>query len=200
MIVIPFIIIFTLLGYFQNKFIRKHSTVIYIVFVLLSICAFIMKNKIPLTEPFVQGYLGLSFFYIVMFIGALNKSNKIRIKLFSIRKEYSIIGFILLTPHALKYIIEFLNNVRNIQWFGLIAFIVMIPLFITSFTIIRKTFKYTTWKNIQRWAYLIYILIFIHLIMVAEIPNLFIYIIIFIPYIVLKIKKEISLQLVKKES
>lgn len=190
MITIPFIIVFSVLAFFQGKFIRKHNVVLYILFTILSIGSFITRYKIPFTEPFNQGYIGLSFLYIVMMAGALNDSSSLRKKLMGVRREYSIIGFILITPHGLKYLIEFLQGDIRFEWLGVIPYVIMIPLFITSFMIIRKRFTFQTWKNIQKFAYLVYILIFIHLIIVAEIPNLAVYIVLFVPYIILKLVKE----------
>ena len=69
----------------------------------------------------------------------------------------------------------------------------MLPLFITSFMIVRKKFTFTTWKKLQRFAYLAYIMIFIHLILMAELPNLAVYIVLFVPYIILKLRKEYML-------
>ena len=150
-------------------------------------------------EPFTQGYLGLSFLYLVMFAGALGKGNKIRKKLMAVRREYSIIGFILLTSHALKYLIEFLTGDIRFEWLGVIPYVIMLPLFITSFMFIRKKFSFQLWRKIQRFAYLAYILIFVHLILVADMPNLLVYIVLFVPYFVLKVIKEIKLYKVNKK-
>lgn len=190
MITIPFILLLTIFAFYKDKFIRKHNIKLYILAVIFSLISFILRYKLKLTEPFTQGYLGLAFLYIVMITGALKNKSKLQIKLMSVRREYSIIGFIFISSHGLKYFIEFLDNTRKIEWFGLIPYLIMVPLFITSFLIIRKMFKYQTWKIIQRFAYIAYILIFIHLIIVSKAPNLIVYILLFVPYIVLKIYKE----------
>jgi DMSO/TMAO reductase YedYZ heme-binding membrane subunit len=200
MIVVPFVIVFALLAIYQGKFIRKHNVKIYIVISIISIVAFFLADKVKLMEPFVQGYLGLSLLYIVMFTGALKKKSKLIIKLSSVRREYSIIGFIFLTPHATKYFIEFLSDITEIeQWIGIVAYAIMLPLFVTSFMVFRKKFSFEGWKKLQKWAYLAYILIFIHLILVAEMPNLLVYIVLFVPYIILKLIKEYKLYKIKKE-
>lgn len=38
----------------------------------------------------------------------------------------------------------------------------MIPLFITSFMKVRKKMNAKTWKKLQRWAYLFYLLAYLH--------------------------------------
>ena len=199
MITVPFIIVLTVLAVNFGKLIRKQNVKLYIGFFVLAVLSFILRYKLPFTEPINQGYLGFSFLYIVMFTGALKKKSKLRIKLMSIRREYSIIGFILLTPHSLKYLFEFFNKEIRFEWFGVIPYLIMLPLFITSFMVIRKRMTQRAWVNIQRYAYIAYILIFIHLIIVAEFPNLAIYIVLFMPYITLKLFIEITSYLKQKQ-
>lgn len=190
MITIPFIVILTVLAYFKGKFIRKHNLKLYIGATILAVIAFILRYKVPVTEPFTQGYLGFSFLFIVMFQGALQNKSNLYKKLAGVRREYSIIGFILLTTHSSKYLIEFLKGEIRFEWLGVIPFTIMLPLFIMSFMIVRKKFTFPVWKKIQRFAYIAYIFIFVHLIIVSELPNLLVYLILFIPYIILKLLKE----------
>ena len=186
MIVVLFLVILTLLAIYANPFIRKHNTKIYIVATLLAILAFIFKDK-PIATPFIQGFLGLSFFYIVMITGAIDKKYKIKSKFVTLRKEYSIIGFIVITPHAFNYTIQGLDGTRSLEWFGLISFLLMVPLFITSFIKIRKKKTSKTWYKIQSLAYIIYLLLFIHLILnYTQTINLVLYLFLFILYFVLK--------------
>lgn len=192
MITIPFILVFGFLGYKFGAKIRKHNTKLYIGVTILALLIFVMRDKFKLAEPFIQGYLGLSFLYIVMFTGALKDKSKLSKKFMGIRREYSIIGFIFLSAHALNYLLQFLNGDIRFEWLGVIPFVIMIPLFITSFMIVRKKFTFTTWKKIQSFAYIAYILIFVHLIIVAEMPNLAVYIVLFVPYIIIKLLKEIK--------
>jgi DMSO/TMAO reductase YedYZ heme-binding membrane subunit len=151
------------------------------------------KDKVKIFEPFVQGFLGLSFFYIVMLTGALKKKSKLRIKYAGIRKEYSILGFIFITSHALKYFVEFLDGEIALEWFGVAIYLIMLPLFITSFMVIRKKMSRKAWVYLQKLAYVSYIILFIHLILNASnTPNLVVYLLLFIPYIVMKLVREIT--------
>ncbi|HKM29582.1 MAG TPA: ferric reductase-like transmembrane domain-containing protein [Bacilli bacterium] len=198
MIVAIFLVILTLLAIYANQFIRKHNVKIYIAAVVISIVSFIFRDKAP-ALPFVKGFLGLSFFYIVMLTGALKNKSKLRLKFMGVRREYSIIGFIVATPHALNYLMEWLNATRSLEWFGLIVFVLMIPLFITSFATIRKKMKNKTWKLLQSAAYLIYVLLFVHLILnYTKTINLILYIIILGTYFVMKIIYEINKYKTKK--
>ena len=192
MIVLAFLIILTILAYFSGGFIRKHNVKIYIVATIVSLLAFVLKDK-PFTTPIMQGFLGLSFFYIVMITGAIDKKHKIKAKFLGLRREYSIIGFIVITPHALNYTLQGLNGTIVLEWFGIISFVLMIPLFVTSFLTIRKKMKAKTWNLIQSAAYIIYLLLFIHLILnYTQRINLVLYLVIFIFYFIMKIMYEIK--------
>jgi len=138
-----------------------------------------------------QGFIGLAFFIIVMFAGAFKKGSTISKRFKSIRKEYSILGFVVLLPHAVKYLIQFLDGSYHVEWYGIIAMVVMIPLFITSFTVIKKKMNIKKWYELQRWAYLAYAGIFLHLLMIGEKEHTIAYIVIFGLYSLLKFKNDI---------
>jgi DMSO/TMAO reductase YedYZ heme-binding membrane subunit len=78
---------------------------------------------------------------------------------------------------------------------GLIAFIIMIPLFITSLKKVRSKMKYVKWKKLQRWAYPFYVLTYIHIVLSIfnddelDIIKLSIYTIVFVSYFILKLIK-----------
>ncbi len=194
MLTLPFVILFTVLAFFLSKQIRKQDKIIYFVTLVIAVLAVIFRN-VPFLRPISQGYIGLALFYIVMITGALPKKSKLRIELSKVRKEYSIIGFILITPHATKYLINFFTGLIDIPIFGIIAYVIMIPLFITSFTYFRKKFSYKSWKKIQSAAYIVYIILFIHLLFVSDTiakMNLILYIVLFFIYFTTKIYYEIK--------
>ncbi|MCD4827487.1 MAG: hypothetical protein K8Q99_06910 [Acholeplasmataceae bacterium] len=200
MIVAAFLVVLTILAYFQGSFIRKHNVKIYIGAIVISILAYIMKDK-SIAVPFIKGFLGLSFFYIVMITGALPKKNKLRLKFVGVRREYSILGFIFISPHALLRIVQWLDGLRFLDWYGLIVFVLMIPLFVTSFVIVRRKMTQKAWKTLQSIAYIIYILLFIHLILNYTLMiNLVLYLVLFIGYFVLKAHYEVKKFLIKKNT
>ena len=190
MITLAFIIIFIILALNFDKGIRKNRIILYIIATILATVALMFNGKHPITEPFNQGYLGLGLLYIVMITGVLKNKTKLHKKLLGVRREYSIIGFIFVSSHAFKYLLEFLTGDISLDWYGTIAYVIMIPLFIMSFKLIRNKFKYKLWKNIQKLAYITYFLMFLHLVLEAKMPNLILYIVLFVPYIILKIIKE----------
>lgn len=185
MITIAFIILIGVLGYLLSDKIKKTKYILYGVFTVLGILSIIFR-KVPVAKPINQGFLGFAFFYIVMITGLFNRESKIYKKLTSVRSIYSIIGFIILTPHAIFYFIDKFTNNGSLEIVGVIAYVIMIPLFVTSFQKLDSLKVRYTWKKIQRFAYLAYVLIFIHLIIASEMPNLVMYIVLFAPYILYK--------------
>ena len=178
------------LAYYLAPQILKYRRQLYVGvwFVLAAIIA--LRGK-PFVTPFVKGFVGFAFFYVVMITGALNPSWKLTKKLRSVRAPYSILGFVLLMSHPLNYVAEVLSKQRDIPYFGVAAFLIMVPLFITSYMAIRKKMKAQTWVKLQRWAYPVYALMLIHLLVNASSPqNRIVAILLFVPYIGLKIHKE----------
>jgi DMSO/TMAO reductase YedYZ heme-binding membrane subunit len=192
MIALIFVVLLGIAGLFFGKFIRKYRFILYIVMTVLSIVSFVFQD-ITITTPIMQGFLGLSLFYIVMLTGALKSKSRLRNQWVGVRREYSILGFIAIAPHALKYTLQWLTGERTFVIFGSIAFFLMIPLFITSFVSIRKKMKAKTWNLIQSAAYLIYLALFIHLILnYTKIINLVLYLVLFVTYIVMKTIYEVK--------
>lgn len=182
--------ILVLIAYVHTKQILKHKLVLYVIaWILVGII--VAFNDLPFLTPFIKGFVGFAFLYVVMIAGALNPKWKLTMRLKSVRTPYSIIGFTILIAHPLSYATEILSRSREVPWFGIAAFLVMIPLFITSYITIRKKIKPATWVKLQKWAYLSYALIFVHLIVNASsVQNRVAAILLFIPYLSLKLTKE----------
>jgi len=177
-------VILTLLAYFFYKTIHHYEVILYSSATLLSIGAIVLYDD-PALDFINVGFLGLSFLLVVMMTGAFKKGTKLCIRLKSVRKEYSILGFILIIPHGLIYLYYALNQSISYEWFGIISFVVMIPLFITSFKWIRHKMTREAWNKLQKFAYLAYLLLFIHLMLTTSLYAIE-YIIIFGLYIFMK--------------
>ncbi|WP_026887604.1 ferric reductase-like transmembrane domain-containing protein [Clostridium beijerinckii] len=172
---------------------------------------------LTLEKTSIRGLISVSFFILVMYAGALNQKWTITKKLRSIRAELAIIGSIMLLPHGIVYCIRFiilkLPKIISEGTFpilylsyigvGIIGFIVMIPLFITSFKKIRRKMQGKQWKRLQRWAYLFYFLTYLHILLILlnekEIDwvRLSSYTIVFISYMWLKILKNKEINITK---
>ena len=126
-------ILIGLVAYFLSKYIRKYYLTILLMITMVSIVTFFIEIEI-----FTEGYLGLAFFTVVMFAGAFPKQSILSKRLRSVRKEYSIFGFITLLPHAVLYGLMFIDGSYPTEWFGVISFFIMIPLFFISFHFIKR--------------------------------------------------------------
>jgi DMSO/TMAO reductase YedYZ heme-binding membrane subunit len=149
-------------------------------------------NEIPFLASVKRDYihmgtLGFPLLIIIMYIGALDPKISWVKKLLSIRKEISILsGFPVIThsliritntfPHSLQFFTDnegYMENTRitsvlgaGISNFSLVLGIVLvvlfIPLWVTSFDSIHKRMGNRKWKKLQKWAYGLYVLMFIH--------------------------------------
>jgi DMSO/TMAO reductase YedYZ heme-binding membrane subunit len=128
------------------------------------------------------GYVPIAFFVVVLFSGLLDK-GPIRKKLFTVRAELAILGSILLFPHAFGYFEYFLGAGTILSaslsfYLGLVAFLLCIPLFITSFQKVRRKMNYKTWKKLHRLAYVFFFIVGVHLILLQN-ERMFTYILTF---------------------
>lgn len=175
-------IVIGVLAYYFGKIIRDQFNIILFATMILSSITFFIDLEIT-----TQGFLGLAFFIIVMIAGALPKGSTLNKRFRAVRKEYSILGFVVLLPHVIKYGLMFLDGSYPVEWFGVISYLVMIPLFITSFSYFKKKMDIKSWVKLQKWAYLVYTLTFIHLLLIGESEHIFAYIIIYSVYVFLKL-------------
>lgn len=134
----------------------------------------------PILQIFIkimrQGHVGISFLVVVMMLGALKKSKPV-VNLFKIRGELSILGVIFLFNHFVYYIVKIITSLPKwhamtktaliftsmVSLLSIWAWIICIPLFITSFRSIRRKMNAARWKAIQRYAYIMYALVYLHI-------------------------------------
>ena len=176
-------LISVILAFLFYKQIHTYKFILYVIAAVIGIAVHDDSNIITL------GYIPLAMFLVVMYSGILNK-GKLRKRLFMVRAEYAILATILLLPHGLGYLLYFLDEIDFKNWglsffVGFITLLFIIPLFITSFQSIRKKMNYKQWKSLHRLAYIIYTLIFIHLLLLQN-ERFFIYLSIYILYFIFK--------------
>jgi len=186
-----------LYAFFFHKFIRKFEFIHYIVVGIIALAFGVSEGH----NFFNEGFLGVSFFLIVMFTGVLSK-GKLKRNLSQIRAQYAIIGFILISGHALPYLFYLLEEglifIHLTIPFGIICYVLFVPLFITSFMIIRRRMTFTQWKRIHKFAYLEYGLMFFHLFLINNSRQIF-YLVIFVIYTILKVISVLDKQYTKKK-
>lgn len=148
--------------------------------------------RTPVLGEIVRDYIHMGTFghpllIIIMYMGALNAKNKNVKQLLSIRKELSIlVGFPVLThslirvsyslPGAIHYFTDnadFMATKKVVSGLGagissfsfilgVVLLVLFLPLWVTSFDWVRKRMTYKKWKNLQKWAYVLYAVLFIH--------------------------------------
>lgn len=161
----------------------------------LILSTFVMFIEIPLIFSLIDsGHLSLSFFLLVMMAGVIPKRHIIYKKLLLVRGDLAILGFIFLLPHGIHRLSLALYGYNTS---GLIAAIIMIPLTLSSFLVIRKKIRPDRWKALHKLAYLAYLMIYIHLGFDLSInpnhfyldisPNSLLFHVFFMAYLVLKI-------------
>ncbi len=140
-----------------------------------------------------------ALFTLVMFAGAFVQGSALAKKFMPVRAQLSILGGILAIGHGIALGQSFIKRLNFTAEFviSLLLLLVMAPLFVTSFTFIRKKMNPKSWKKLQRLAYLFYLLTFIH-ILAFEMPkalrgvkgyalNVFVYFVVFVSYLFCRI-------------
>lgn len=155
---------------------------------------------------FSRGIFATASFMIVMFLGTITKHNDFSKKLMAIRGEMSIMASLLVFSHniifGLRYFPILFTNPSSMPQRQLIASIItiflllmLIPLFVTSFKTIRRKMKAKSWKNLQKMAYPFFIGIYVHVMVLyssnwkENIVGVVIYTLIYLAYIILRLRK-----------
>lgn len=163
---IPLLLVFplTLILIPFRKWIHKHEDLLYVLAIFL--VTFITLNREYTwitTTPFTvidRGGVSFALFFMVMFTGAFKRKTWLYKSFMQIRREMALLGFIFLIPHAVARLDLALNGFNPT---GLYAMILMVPLVITSYRIIRRKIGFRVWKRVHLMAYLVYLFIYIHL-------------------------------------
>ncbi len=154
--------------------------------------------------------ISLAFLTIVMFIGVLPENGKLRAALNPIRRQLSITGCILAFGHIIVYISAYIvrytsgftalsENMIAALSIAAILTILLTILLVTSFSPVHKAMQQQTWKRIQKFSYIFYALVFVHILLVmvpsalsgatAIILNIAVYTVVFMLYTVLRITR-----------
>jgi len=173
------------LNFFFFKFIHKYK--IYLFVIAIVIGAISLTQEVNIIN---LGYVGLSFFLLVMFTGVVDK-GRLKKSLIATRAEMAILGYIFIAVHGIKFLafsldFNFLFSGPLYFYLGIISLAIAAPLFFTSFMIIRKKMNGKTWKKLHKFSYLFYLAIGLHLILIQN-DRLLFYVGIFGLYFVLKV-------------
>ena len=177
--------IVTVLSYKWNH-IFKHAVLWYLVAFIVSILSILFYDHVVF-EYIVRGYLGYGIFLVVMMVGVLPNKWTLSRNIKKVRGVLSILGFLFITPHAFLHVFAYLDGVNL---FGIVAYVLMIPLTIVSFQLVKKELSAKDWNTIQKGAYIIYLALFVHLLMVGDWPDKIVYAVILTLYVNNKLIKE----------
>ncbi|MGM9605103.1 MAG: FMN-binding protein [Faecousia sp.] len=166
-----------------------------------------MRTRLPI----LIGAVGTAFFIFVMYAGALPNGHPLMKKIMPIRGELSIFACLLTLGHNLSYGKNYLtpgylfsapvSPTKVAAWISAVSILLMLMLTITSIKAVRKCIQPKKWKALQRWAYLFYALVYLHVLLLA-IPNLLkgrttytvnllVYSLVYLSYAVCRIQKAV---------
>ena len=186
MIVILTLICSLAFFHFFGKALKKKPAVLYGICILLSLVSIFYPREggLPFLDFFFKkimqrGILAGSLFILVMLAPVLPKSFSGRKTIYLLRGEMAICASLITLAHNLafggKYFGALFLGQGHISLMELHAAIVsclmillLIPLTITSFQTVRRKMQAKTWKRLQNWSYLFYLLLYLHIFFIYQ--------------------------------
>ena len=172
--------------HFFGKAVKKKPAVLYGICILLSLVSIFYPREggLPFLDFFFKkimqrGILAGSLFIWVMLAPVLPKSFSGRKTIYLLRGEMAICASLITLAHNLafggKYFGALFLGQGHISLMELHAAIVsclmillLIPLTITSFQTVRRKMQAKSWKKLQNWSYLFYLLLYLHIFFIYQ--------------------------------
>lgn len=154
-IIIPFIYISI---FMIGKYIVKYQFHFIALAFILSFVFYIIGGQFLEWTVF-SGHFSLALFILVMLAGVMKKNGIYRSVIDPVRGDLSLYGFIYLLPHIFLRFDMYINGFNPI---GSIAYLLMIPLLVTSIRNVKKNIETEKWQEMHKLGYLVYFLIYIH--------------------------------------
>ena len=172
--------------HFFGKAVKKKPAVLYGICILLSLVSIFYPREggLPFLDFFFKkimqrGVLAGSLFIWVMLAPVLPKSFSGRKTIYLLRGEMAICASLITLAHNLafggKYFGALFLGQGHISLMELHAAIVsclmillLIPLTVTSFQTVRRKMQAKTWKKLQNWSYLFYLLLYLHIFFIYQ--------------------------------
>jgi len=172
--------------HFFGKAVKKKPAVLYGICILLSLVSIFYPREggLPFLDFFFKkimqrGIFAGSLFILVMLAPVLPKSFSGRKTIYLLRGEMAICASLITLAHNLafggKYFGALFLGQGHISLMELHAAIVsclmillLIPLTITSFQAVRRKMQAKTWKRLQNWSYLFYLLLYLHIFFIYQ--------------------------------
>lgn len=161
----------------------------------------------PLTLLMGKCVLSLALFVVVMYIGVFAKGSKAHQWLKPVRSELSIIACILACGHMAVYLASYAPrlgtamgvNVLSALAVAVALLVLLLVLGVTSFGFVKKRMRTESWKRLQRWAYVFFGLVYVHLMLMlvpaasrggeAAVTSVAVYTVVFGAYAVLRVRR-----------
>jgi len=172
--------------HFFGKSLKKKPAVLYGICILLSLVSIFYPREggLPFLDFFFKkimqrGVLAGSLFIWVMLAPVLPKSFAGRKTIYLLRGEMAICASLITLAHNLafggKYFGALFFGQGHISLMELHAAIVsclmillLIPLTVTSFQTVRRKMQAKSWKKLQNWSYLFYLLLYLHIFFIYQ--------------------------------
>ena len=172
--------------HFFGKALKKKPAVLYGICILLSLVSIFYPREggLPFLDFFFKkimqrGVLAGSLFIWVMLAPVLPRSFSGRKTIYLLRGEMAICASLITLAHNLafggKYFGALFLGQGHISLMELHAAIVsclmillLIPLTITSFQTVRRKMQGKSWKKLQNWSYLFYLLLYLHIFFIYQ--------------------------------
>ena len=172
--------------HFFGKSLKKKPAVLYGICILLSLVSIFYPREggLPFLDFFFKkimqrGVLAGSLFVWVMLAPVLPKSFAGRKTIYLLRGEMAICASLITLAHNLafggKYFGALFFGQGHISLMELHAAIVsclmillLIPLTVTSFQTVRRKMQAKSWKKLQNWSYLFYLLLYLHIFFIYQ--------------------------------
>ena len=172
--------------HFFGKAVKKKPAVLYGICILLSLVSIFYPREggLPFLDFFFKkimqrGILAGSLFIWVMLAPVLPKRFSGRKIIYLLRGEMAICASLITLAHNLafggKYFGALFLGQGHISLMELHAAIVsclmillLIPLTITSFQTVRRKMQGKSWKKLQNWSYLFYLLLYLHIFFIYQ--------------------------------
>ena len=172
--------------HFCGKAVKKKPAALYGICILLSLVSIFYPREggLPFLDFFFKkimqrGVLAGSLYILVMLAPVLPKRFSGRKTIYLLRGEMAISASLITLAHNLafggKYFGAVFFGQGHISLMELHAAIVsclmillLIPLTITSFQTVRRKMQAKTWKKVQNWSYLFYLLLYLHIFFIYQ--------------------------------
>ena len=164
-----------------EKQIRRRPFFFYLFFMLLSLLSIFLPKQLTIpplayliNRLLRRGVLAGALFLWVMYAIVLPQKSRLQRVMMSLRAQIAIAASILTLSHNIAYgqhyFVLLFTNAGKLKSYELIAacfslamILLLLPLTVTSFQVVRRKMNAKRWKQLQRLSYLFYGLLYLHI-------------------------------------